>query len=214
MDYPHEGVTKFRYAQIVTAALAYLATEQGHAVGLMSMENGRLAYLPARGGRVHLRAIIARVDRLRASAAWNAPDVVARGAQLLQRRGVGVVTSDFYDAEEETRRELRRVAQRGHDVAMLQVLSPDELRFPYAGQVELQDQESGEERLVDATAAAATYNAAVAAFLERTRAGALRDGIDHALLTTDVPPDVALRSYLLKRSARPALHGAPRTVAR
>src|ERR1041385_8169292 len=35
MGFPPTGVSKFRYAQIVTAALAYLVSEQGHAVGLM-----------------------------------------------------------------------------------------------------------------------------------------------------------------------------------
>ncbi len=120
MDYPAGGVTKFRYAQIVTAALAHLASTEGHAVGLMAMESGRLAYLPARGGRVHLRALLARLDRLKPSGSWDAPQTIARSAQLLARRGVIVVASDFYDAEDATRRELRRVAQRGRDAALLQ----------------------------------------------------------------------------------------------
>src|SRR6478609_8704577 len=46
MDYPASGVSKFRYAQVVTAALAHLASTDGHAVGLMAMEGDRLAYLP------------------------------------------------------------------------------------------------------------------------------------------------------------------------
>ena len=95
--------------------------------------------------------------------------MIARGAQLLQRRGVVIVISDFYDDEEETRREMRHVAQRGHDVAMLQILSPTELAFPYADHVELEDLESGERRLVDAAAEAAQYRAAVRDFLERCR---------------------------------------------
>lgn len=216
MDYPAHGVSKFRYGQIAAAALAYLVSEQGHAVGLMTMENGRLSYVPARGGRVHLRSLIARIDRLKVGGTWDGPQVIARGAQLLQRRGVVLVASDFYDAEEETRRELRRVAQRGHDVAMLQLLSPDELSLPFSGHVEIEDLESGEQQLLDVGAAREHYQTEIDAFLDRCRAGALRDGVDYAMLRTDVPPDVALRNYLLKRSARPALRGgsAPRTAAK
>src|SRR5436305_10337031 len=55
MDFPAGGVSKFRYAQIIAAALAYLVSEQGHGVGLMTMQGGRVTYVPARGGRVHLR---------------------------------------------------------------------------------------------------------------------------------------------------------------
>src|SRR5689334_22327970 len=88
MAFPSEGVSKFRYGQVITAALAYLAAEQGHAVGLMTMEGDKLSYVPARGGRVHLRSLIARVDRLTPAGAWDAPRAIARGAQLLSRRGV------------------------------------------------------------------------------------------------------------------------------
>src|SRR5205807_1731973 len=112
MAFPPDGVTKFRYGQIIASALAYLVSEQGHAVGLMTMDAGRLAYVAARGGRPHLRSLLARIDRLTAESPWDPARVIARGAQLLQRRGVVVIISDFYDGEDETRREMRRVAQR------------------------------------------------------------------------------------------------------
>lgn len=212
MDYPGTGISKFRYGQIIVAALAYLVAEQGHAVGLMTMENGRLAYVPPRGGRVHLRTLLARVDKLAPAGRWEGPQVIARGAQLLQRRGVVVVASDFYDDEESTRRELRHVVQRGHDVAMIQLLSPDELELPFTDHVELEDSESGARRLIDAGVARRTYDAALRDFLDRCRTNATRDGIDYALLRTDAAPAAALREYLIKRAARPTLRAAPRAV--
>jgi uncharacterized protein (DUF58 family) len=214
MAYPERGVTKFRYAQVVSAALAYLVAEQGHAVGLMTVEGGKFAYVPARGGRVHLKALIARIDRLAAAGDWDGPRAIARGAQLLQRRGVVIVISDFYDAEDETRREMRRAAQRGHDVAMLQLVAPEELSLPFAEHVELEDLETGDVQLVDAATIAPRYNAAMAAFLDRCRASALRDGVDYGLITTSTPPEVALRAYLLERASRPPLRSSTRMVAR
>jgi uncharacterized protein (DUF58 family) len=195
-------VTKFRYASVVAAALAHLIATQGDSVGLMAMSGGALSYLPARSGRPHLRALLARLRRLQPEGAWAPARAIARGAELLKRRGVVVVLSDFYDAEDETRRELRRAARRGHDVAMLQVISRAELTFPYRGEMEIEDVESGRRQLLDAGAAAAAYRAAVAAFVERCRRDAGRDGLDYALLPTDVPPDRALRTYLVARAAR------------
>jgi uncharacterized protein (DUF58 family) len=211
-DDSRRTVSKFRYGQIVAAALAYLVSEQGHAVGLMTMERENLAYVPARGGRPHLRSLIARIDRLDAAGTWDSVRVIDRAAQLLERRGIIVVLSDFYDAEEETRREMRRVAQRGHDVAMLQLIAPDERALPFGDHVELEDAESGERRLVDGPSVAAAYRAAVDAFLERCRVHAQRDGVDYALMSTNTPPEVALRQYLLKRSHAQPVHGAPRAV--
>ena len=214
MEFPDSGVTKVRYAQVLCAALAYLVSDQGHAVGLMTTEGGKLTYIPPRGGRVHLRSLIARLDRLEASNGWDGPQAIARGAQLLQRRGVVLVVSDFYDDEESMRREMRRAAQRGHDVAMLQVLSADELALPFREHVELEDLETGAVRLVDAARVADAYQVAMRSFLDRCRAAALRDGVDYSLFTTATPLEVALRAYLLERAARPPLRNSARMVAR
>lgn len=214
MDYPTTGVSKFRYGQILVAALAHLASDQGHAVGLMTSEGERLAYVPPRGGRVHLRSLLGRLDGLTPAGRWDAPRVIERGARLLERRGVVIIVSDFYDDEDAVGRALRHVVQRGHDVAMLQLLSPDELTLPFADHVELEDAETGNRRLVDAAGIRATYDAALRDFLERVRSSATRDGVDYALLQTDMPPATALREYLIKRAARPSLRAAPRAVAR
>ncbi|HEX3927701.1 MAG TPA: hypothetical protein VHW65_06860, partial [Gemmatimonadales bacterium] len=156
-------------------------------------------YLPARGGRPHLRALIAQIDQLAPDTTWDGPRTIARAAQLLARRGLLATISDFYDAEDATRRELRQAVRRGHDVAMLQLISRDERDLPYDGAVEFADLESGARRILDARAAAPVYRAAVSAFLERCRTAALRDGIDYALIGVDTPPETALRHYLLAR---------------
>jgi uncharacterized protein (DUF58 family) len=213
MQYPPTGVSKFRYGQILTAALAYLASEDGHAVGVMTMQGDKLSYIPARGGRPHLRSLLARVDRLTPGGSWDPARVISRSAQLLQRRGVVIVLSDFYDNEDETRREMRRVAQRGHDVAMLQLISPAERSLPFSGHVEVEDLESHDHRLVDAASVAGTYDAAMTAFLERCRMQARRDGIDYGLMSTDTAPEAALRQHLLRRSHASAASRNPRAVA-
>ena len=139
--------------------------------------------------------------RLEAAGAWSLDRAIARSADLLKRRGVVVVISDFYDATDATFRELRRVARRGHDVAMLQVLSRPEIDFPFAAHLEFEDLESGERRVLDARAVGGEYRTAVAEFLTRCRRQAHADGIDYALMPTDVAPERALRTYLLRREA-------------
>ncbi len=209
MAFPTTGLSKFRYACIVAASLAYLASEQGNAVGLMSMSDGRMEYLPARSGRVHLRSLIARIDQLQPTGAWQPAVAIGRAAELLQRRGLMMVLSDFYDDEGATQRELRHVVQRGHDVAMLQIMAPAERAFAFSGQVELHDLETGARQLVEASAAGADYRDAVAAFVERCRSFAQHAGIDYGLLDIGDAPERALRDYLIRRSARQASPALP-----
>lgn len=202
MAFPADDGSKFRYATVIAASLAYLIVHQGDAVGLMTMENGRLIYLPAKGGRPHLRTLIVQLERLTPGGAWEPARTIARGAELLKRRGVVAVISDFYDEEEATRRELRRAARRGHDVGMLQVMSAAEIALPYRGDLEFEDLETGERRLIDLAEIARPYRTAVGDFLARSRTLARRDGIDYALFRTDAPPGQALRQYLLRRGGR------------
>jgi uncharacterized protein (DUF58 family) len=201
MAFPEDGLSKFRYASIVTAALAWLIAGQGDAVGLMTMTDGALTYVPPKTGRPHLRSLIARIDRLVPTGRWAPDRVIARGAELLKRRGVMIVVSDFYDAEDETRRAMRRAARRGHDVAMLQIVAPEEAAFPYSGSLELEDLETGERRLLDPAVVGRDYRVAMGAFLERCRTLAHRDGVDYGLMSTDAPPERALREYLLRRDS-------------
>ncbi len=202
MRFPDDAaaVSKFRYAALVTSALAYLIVNQGDSVGFITMQDGRFSYLPAKGGRPHLRAVLANVARIEPRGAWSLDVALTRGADLLKRRGVLLVVSDFYDATDATFRELRRVARRGHDVALLQVLSTPELDFPYDSSIEFEDLESGERRVIDAGVTAREYRSGIGSFLTRCRREAHRDGHDYALMRTDTPPERALRSYLIRRT--------------
>ena len=205
MDFPTQSgtaVSKFTFGVLVAAALAYLIIEQGDAAGLITMADGKFVYLPARGGRSHRRTLIAALSRLEPRGSWSLDRSIVRAGELLKRRGVVLAVSDFYDATPDTYRELRRIRRRGHDVSMLQVLSPEEIGFPFSGETRVEDLETQEVRHVDAGAAAAGYRAAVAEFLTGSRSQALRDGHDYFFLGTDAPPERALRSYLLRRSAQ------------
>jgi uncharacterized protein (DUF58 family) len=203
-------VAKLRYAVVAAAALAHLTITQGDSAGLMAMTGGRFVYLPPRGGRPHLRLLLASLARLEAAGAWDPARTIARGAELLGRRGVVLVLSDFYDAEPETQRELRRVQRRGHDIAALQTMSREELDFTVSGELEIEDLETGSRVLTDAESIRARYRADVAAFLARCRRETQRAGIDYALLPTDAPPEDALRRFLLSRAASPASALGPR----
>ena len=200
MGYPQETQGKLRYAVLLAASLAYLVVEQGNAVGLLARQQGEMVYLPAKSGRTHLRTLLARLDSLRAAGDWNGPVTIRRAAELLRRRGLMMVISDFYDDEAAVQAELRQVVQRGHDVTMLQVLSPAEREWQRDGQLDLEDLETGDKRVVNAGAIRAPYNAAVREFLDRSRSTAASSGIDYAYMQTDTPPERALREYLIART--------------
>lgn len=202
MAFPHDGVSKFRYATIIAAALAHLLLTQGDAVGLLSTIDGAWSYLPVRSGPLQRRTLIAQLDRWTPGGRWEAARAVERSAELLRRRGIIIVLSDFYDDESATQRAMRRAQRRGHDVTMWQVLSPDERTLPTTADRTFVDLESGAERMVNARLEREHYTRAVSEFVAGCARQAQQDGVDYALLSTDVSPERALRALLLQRSGR------------
>jgi uncharacterized protein (DUF58 family) len=200
------ALSKFRYAVIAAAALAHLISTQGDAVGLMAARalrqaQGELAplYLAARTGRQHLRAVLAALSSLEARGEWHAAETIRRAAERLNRRGLMLVLSDFYDDEEQTFSQLRRAARMGHEIVLFQLMSRDELELPYRRDLEFTDLETGQRLAINAELARRDYKDAVAAFLERTRMRAGAEGFQYSLIVTDTPPDRALRNFLLSR---------------
>jgi uncharacterized protein (DUF58 family) len=190
---------KFRYAVAMAAAIAWLISSQGDGAGVVA-EGSEQLLIPARRGRAHLRALLARLSKLEPAHASRLAPLVRRSADLLRKRGALIAVSDFYDDDEAVRREMALAVRRGHDVTMLQTIAPGELELPGRGAVRFADLETGQEIDVDAEAARSEYRAAVAAFLERTRALAGSLGIDYLLAQTSTPPDDLLRHYLLRRT--------------
>lgn len=189
-------VSKFRYAVIAAAALAHLISGQGDEVGLLAGER----FIGPRAGRQHLRGVLAALSALEATGEWKGAEVVRRAAERLKRRGLLIVASDFYDAEDATFVELRRASRMGHEIVLLQILSREEIEFPYARDFEFTDLETGRSLAINAGLAKREYKGAVAAFLESWRSRAGAEGFQYALIVTDTPPARALRNVLLART--------------
>jgi uncharacterized protein (DUF58 family) len=188
-------VSKFRYAVIVSAALAHIMSAQGDAVGLVAGDR----FLPARAGRHNLRGLLAALSGVEAAGRWQSAETVRRAAERLNRRGLLLVLSDFYDAEEETFDELRRAARMGHEVVLFQIMSREEVEFPYRRDLEFADLETGRSVAVNAGLVRRDYTDAVAAFLERCRRRAGAEGFQYSLIVTDTSPARGLRNFLLAR---------------
>jgi uncharacterized protein (DUF58 family) len=188
-------VSKFRYAVLAAAALAHVISDQGDAIGLLAPER----FFAPRAGRQHLRGVLAALSKLTPSGTWKSGEMVRRAADRLTRRGLMLVLSDFYDDEEQTALELRRASRMGHEIVLFQIISREEIEFPFHRDLEITDLETGRMLPVNARLARVPYKDAVTAFLERWRSRAAAEGFQYSLIVTDTPPEHALRNFLLRR---------------
>lgn len=193
------GVAKIEYARLLGAALSHMISSQGDSVGMVVYADELRQHVPSRAGQAHLRGLLVRLSKLKASGGTAAGAALRRAIDLLRRRGLLLVVSDLYDEDQSVERELRRAARIGHEVAVFHVIARDEAEFPFAGEVELEDLETGR-TVVAGPAAAAAYRQEFAAFLERWRLRCSAHGIDYTRVMTDMPLDAALRGYLIRRA--------------
>lgn len=199
MDFGTTGHTKASYAATLAATLAYFLHLQGDAVGLLTFDEVVREHLPARHRAGHLRHLM---HTLEAPAQGRATDIagpLARVAELVRKRGLVLVVSDFLAPPEALARPLTELAASGHEVAAFQVLDPAERDFSFADASVFEDVEDGRTLYVDPAVARAGYLERLAAHNESLRSTCARLGIGWHPLATDRPLEFALHDFLQSR---------------
>lgn len=210
MGYGSLAWSKADYAKTVAATLAYFLSLQRDATGLITFDAKLQDYVPARFRPGHLHRLMMCLER---AAAGQGTDLVApldQVAQMATRRGLVIVISDLLAPVADLEKNLSYVRSRGHEVAVLRVLDPAELTFPFDKAAMFLDLESGRELYIDPQSAKASYTARFNAHKAELQQACDRQGIVLYELRTDEPVERALFDLL---SARMRSGRAPRRAS-
>ncbi len=193
-------ITKYRYATMLAAALAYLLTRQQDAVGLGIFDDELRTFMPARLKQSYLREMLRILQTTEPSHATRTETALRRVAERLTRRGLVIVVSDFLDEPEQILLPLRLMQHAGHEVIAFQILDPAERTLELeSADATIVDMETGIEMRTQPYQLQASYQKSVAEFLSSLKDSLLSEGIDYLLLETTTPFDRALLEYLHKR---------------
>lgn len=201
MAHRHAGASKFEYARYLTAALAYLAHRQGDRVALRWLAGKSRLAEPHLSGKADrdLAGLLHALEHLEPAGIWPAEVGVESLAGARRQREVIAVVSDLCESASEIVDTAAGLRLLGHEVVVFQILSADEIEFPYTGDLEFEDLETGQRVRGNARALRKAY---LARFAERQEALRLRltaAGAVHEPLRSDRPLDQALRSFATSR---------------
>ena len=202
MGYGSHGITKLQYAKYLAAAFAYLAARQHDPVGLIVFDEQVRQYRPPTSRSGGLAGIIHAIDGVQAGSGTDLIGCFQRFREHLQRRGLVIVISDLYCDPDSMSKAVQPLAYRGHDIALFQLLDPQELRPEWRDAVLLQDMETGQSLNVSPEYLATEYRDRLQSHLASLRTAAAQARAHQALIATDEPLDRALRRYLLFRQGR------------
>ncbi len=195
-----EGVTKFRYALFLAAALAFVASRQQDAPGVLAFSSEGTRGLPPKGGQGHLLDLFRLLEELEPAGETTLAPTLHAVAESAGRRSLVVVLSDLLDEPDEVLSGLRHLRFKGHEVLLFHVLDPAEIQFPYTELLDFQDLETGERLQVHAFSWRRNYLKELKEFADRVRRVCSQARVEYHLARTDRPFDLYLAGYLHKRS--------------
>jgi len=203
MSYASGTVTKLQYAQFLAASLAYLLNRQQDSVGLVAFAEKVHTHVPARNRTGHMRTIFGHLSRLEAGGQTKLNESLHQLAEILTRRGIVVVISDFYDEPERLKEAFQHLRFKGHDLVAFHVLDQNEMDFKFDDPVLLlEDAETKEQMPVLPDVVMNGYRERMRRHVDDMRTCAAANHVDYEMLTTKQPLDFALFSFLSRRSSR------------
>jgi uncharacterized protein (DUF58 family) len=196
--------SKLLYAKRLAACLAYFMTRQRDAVGLTIFDKEVREMLPARLRNTHLQRIISELERCEAGSETSLAAPLHQAAEVIVRSGIIILISDFLTDLDGLEIALRHLRHVGHDLLAFQIIAPNEHSFPFTGDVEFTDPESKHVQRVSARSARDGYLAEFNKHQNKLRSILASAGVDHTVISTDEPLQLALSAYLYRRARRPA----------
>jgi hypothetical protein len=119
--------------------------------------------------------------------------------ELLHRRGIVLMFSDFYEDPATIVRTIEPLRYHGNEVVLFHVLDPKEIRPELRGPAILVDLETNQRLEVIPEYARTDYTRKIDDHIEQLRNRTRGAGMDYHLLVTDQPLDTTLREYLAIR---------------
>lgn len=204
MNYAHATpVTKLQYAQFLAASLAYLLNRQQDAVGLVGFAEKVHTRVPARNRTGHMRTIFGTLSMLHPGGETHLAESLHQLAEILTRRGIVVIISDFYDQPDRLQEAFQHLRFKGHDLVAFHVLDQNELDFDFTDPVLLlEDAETQEQMPVLPDVVMGGYRERMRNHVEEMRRCAAANNVDYEMLTTKQPLDFALFSFLSRRAEK------------
>ncbi len=199
MSYGSIGYTKAQYAATLAATIAYFMHLQGDGVGLLTFDEQVREFLPARHRTGHLRHLFLALEKPAAGQSTNLSLPLKRILEIVRKRGMMVLISDFLAPIERLQSELAGLTASGHELIVFQVLDPAELNFRFETASIFEDVESGRTLYIDPAVAKKEYLRKFQDHITWLRGTCQRLGATYQQVDTSRPLELVLFDFLRSR---------------
>ncbi|MGB2985932.1 MAG: DUF58 domain-containing protein [Phycisphaerae bacterium] len=196
------GMTKYEYATVIAAAVAYLTLQQQDSVGLALFDEHVTQFVRPSNNAQHWRTLVHELTSRTGPAKTSMEQVLYELAERLGHRTLIILISDLFDDADAILKGFKLLRYRHHELIVWNVWDQAELTLPFRGPTMFDGLESTGKLLTDPRALRARYLEEVERFQNRLRTGCGSMQIDFNVFNTSAPLDFALSGFLATRSAR------------
>lgn len=199
MKYGSGEVTKFDYACLTAAALAYLIIQQSDSVGLATFDAHVQQLLKPSSQPGHLKDVLTVLGSGPGQGTTRFGATLVDLAGRLRRRGLVMLFSDFFDEPADIISGLKRLRYDRHEVVLFHIMDAAELDFPFQDPTLFRGLEQGPNLLTDPRSLRESYLEELNRWRDELTRGCRSLNVDLVPLRTDSDPGTALAAYLARR---------------
>ncbi len=196
MGYGSGSIPKFDRARQLVASLLYLVVQQGDAAGLVRVREDGLDELPAKRNPAHVRTLLESLDGAVAKGETGLVTAIHEVAEKIRERALVVIVSDCFCPLAPLLEALRHLDFKKHDVAVFQVVDPDEVTFPFERPTRFADLESPGHLTTEPSLIRSEYLEAFGRHVEGLRDGCAQFRADFIQVSTDRDLEEVLADFL------------------
>jgi len=200
MNFGSVGMTKLDYAKHLAASLAYLAVQQGDAVGLSCVAEKIVHSIPPKRNPAHLKLLFDTLELAKPGGNTELVEILHELAETVRQRALIIIMSDLFVEPAVLRNCFEHLRFRRHDVATFHLLDKEELLFPFQRPTRFVDMEGGPAIFAEPSEIADRYHKALKNYLEDLRQVVLATAVDYQLVDITESYESVLTRFLIDRS--------------
>lgn len=200
MKYNNGKMSKLDYARKIAGSLAFLASQQGDAVGLYCAGPKFYKEIKPKRNATHLRVVLDEMAGLEPQGTTGLAQALHEAAEKIRQRALVIVISDLFVQPSELSDCFQHLRYRKHDVVVFHLLEQQEISFDFDRPIRFVDLEGGAPTLADPNIVANEYRKAVKTYLQDLKTVVRDAAVDYNRISIDEHYGDVLARFLLERA--------------
>jgi len=200
MRFGSGDVKKIEYARRLAGSLAYLAVQQGDAVGLTWVAETIVRTVPPRRTPSHLSGIFDMLEQAEPRGDTQLPARLHELAETIRQRALIVILSDLFVDPAALQKAFEHLRFRKHDVAVFHLLDPLEIGFTFQRPMRFLDLEGGPSIFAEPNDIYDRYQKVLSEYLSKISRVVREAAIDYQRVAIDEDYEKVLLRFLTART--------------